>query len=173
MEWNEAIERYAINKSLQVKTKNPMDVINKTTSDIKDILNQIPELASKNVNEITEAFFHEMLNAYRKKNGWHWDAILDSRRGVYSGKYNDLVRCLVFARDGFACKICGRSASEYPKLELHLDHKKPKAQRGDPFSLDNLQCACGFCNLGKQTKTDEEVIEEIKQISGSLAEKKR
>ena len=171
MNWPAAIERYAINKSLQVKSKNPVNVIKKTTDDINYVLSRMPELASKNISDITPEMFHEMLNNHRKANNWHWDAIIDGNKGVYSGKYSDLVRCLVFARDNFTCKICGRSALEDPKLGLHLDHKVPKSQRGDTFSLDNLQCTCESCNLLKQTKSDVDAKNEINDMAESIRKK--
>lgn len=54
----------------------------------------------------------------------------------------------VLARDGFACRYCGRCA---PEVRLHVDHVHPRS-RGGSDELDNLVTACERCNLGKGAK---------------------
>lgn len=55
-------------------------------------------------------------------------------------------RFRIFARDGFACKYCGRKGSgESP---LHIDHIVPVALGGGNED-ENLVTACEDCNFGK------------------------
>lgn len=55
------------------------------------------------------------------------------------------MRFLVFERDGFRCRYCGRGSDE---VVLHCDHVDPVAAGGDTVE-DNLVTACQDCNLGK------------------------
>jgi 5-methylcytosine-specific restriction endonuclease McrA len=56
-------------------------------------------------------------------------------------------RFLVFMRDNFSCRYCGRSTDE-PDVELHCDHIIPKSKGGDDY-FDNLITSCSECNQGK------------------------
>jgi hypothetical protein len=60
----------------------------------------------------------------------------------------------VLARDGFACRYCGRKA---PEVTLHVDHVVPRAKGGsdDP---SNLVAACSACNQGKGVKSLEGAV---------------
>lgn len=51
-------------------------------------------------------------------------------------------RKLALARDRFACRICGRPATD-------VDHVEELIDGGSPFSLDNLQSLCGPCHDAK------------------------
>ena len=53
-------------------------------------------------------------------------------------------------RDGFRCKLCGKSPDDGIKLEI--DHKKP-VSKGGSSEIHNLQTLCNLCNAGK---SDEE-----------------
>ncbi|MEM3714671.1 MAG: HNH endonuclease [Nitrososphaeria archaeon] len=55
------------------------------------------------------------------------------------------VRYLVFQRDQFKCRICGRTAKE---TKLEVDHIIP-VSKGGTDTLDNLQTLCVDCNRGK------------------------
>ena len=57
-------------------------------------------------------------------------------------------RFLIMKRDNFKCKICGKSPSTNPTVELHVDHIKPWSKGGES-TLDNLQTLCSKCNIGK------------------------
>ncbi|MCL2147194.1 MAG: HNH endonuclease [Synergistaceae bacterium] len=61
-----------------------------------------------------------------------------------SSKRYDILR-----RDGFRCKVCGRSAAEGAKLEV--DHILP-VSKGGKTTDDNLQTLCRECNQGKSAK---------------------
>ena len=57
-------------------------------------------------------------------------------------------RFLVFKRDSYKCRMCGRSG-----IELEVDHKIPVAQGGSD-ALDNLQTLCFDCNRGKRHSSE-------------------
>jgi 5-methylcytosine-specific restriction endonuclease McrA len=61
-----------------------------------------------------------------------------------------LTRKEVFARDGWACAYCGRSA-----MDLTLDHVVPR-HRGGKHTWDNLVSACKSCNHRKAGRTPPE-----------------
>ena len=53
-------------------------------------------------------------------------------------------RFLVFRRDRYRCRLCGRSG-----VELEVDHLIPASQGGSD-AVDNLQTLCWDCNRGKR-----------------------
>lgn len=55
------------------------------------------------------------------------------------------LRFLVFSRDGFRCRYCGRRP---PEVNLEIDHLKCKSDGGSD-SAENLVTACVECNQGK------------------------
>lgn len=57
-------------------------------------------------------------------------------------------RFLVFKRDRYRCRICGRSG-----VELEVDHILAVAQGGKD-RLDNLQTLCFDCNRGKRDSVE-------------------
>jgi hypothetical protein len=65
-------------------------------------------------------------------------------------------RFLVMRRDDFKCRYCGRSPSNNPGLELHIDHVKAWSKDG-PTTMDNLRTACNVCNIGKSDLDVEEL----------------
>ncbi len=62
------------------------------------------------------------------------------------------VRALVMERDNFRCRRCGATAKE---RRLAVDHIVPVA-KGGGCDLDNLQCLCDLCNLGKSDRDPHE-----------------
>jgi hypothetical protein len=58
------------------------------------------------------------------------------------------IRYAILLRDRYTCRLCGRSPSSTPGLEVDVDHVVSEADGG---SLDpsNLRCLCKPCNLGK------------------------
>lgn len=70
-----------------------------------------------------------------------WDSLCRVERGRVSNK----MRFLIYQRDGYRCRICGRS-EEYDYLEI--DHIKPIA-KGGKSEYDNLQTLCRRCNKNK------------------------
>jgi len=57
------------------------------------------------------------------------------------------LRFIVMRRDGFKCKIDGRSPATDPTVTLEADHIKPWTEGGETV-LDNLQALCSKCNKG-------------------------
>lgn len=55
-------------------------------------------------------------------------------------------RYTVFKRDGYCCRICGRSVNDGVVLEV--DHKVPRSWGGNS-NLENLWTLCFDCNRGK------------------------
>jgi 5-methylcytosine-specific restriction endonuclease McrA len=82
------------------------------------------------------------------------DVVQTSTRS--SRHINWRTRFLVMRRDDFKCGYCGRSPSNNPGLELHVDHVKAWSKDG-PTTMDNLRTACNVCNIGKSDLDAEEL----------------
>lgn len=67
------------------------------------------------------------------------------------GKLTAGMRYDILRRDGFKCKICGRSAED--GVKLHVDHIIP-VSKGGKTEWDNLRTLCQDCNLGKSNKIE-------------------
>ncbi len=61
----------------------------------------------------------------------------------------DVIRSIIFERDGYACTYCGSDK------RLEGDHILPLS-RGGSNAFENLVTACKPCNLAKGSKTPEE-----------------
>jgi 5-methylcytosine-specific restriction endonuclease McrA len=53
---------------------------------------------------------------------------------------------------------------------FHVEHLKPKVSGGTE-DLDNLRCVCQFCNLAKGQLSEDEFVEELKEVSESVQRK--
>jgi len=71
------------------------------------------------------------------------------------------VRYLVFSRDNFICKGCGRGPDDGVKLTV--DHIRPVDWGGDN-DISNLQTLCEECNHGKQAWIDSAPSKTMKEI---------
>ena len=60
------------------------------------------------------------------------------------------VRYQVLKSANGKCMLCGASAAE---AVLHVDHIVPRSE-GGTNDIENLQCLCEQCNLGKSNKDD-------------------
>lgn len=60
----------------------------------------------------------------------------------------DKLRYKVLKRDNFKCCACGASPAKNPSVELHIDHIIPFSKGGETV-IENLQCLCSKCNIGK------------------------
>jgi 5-methylcytosine-specific restriction endonuclease McrA len=58
------------------------------------------------------------------------------------------LRLAVLERDGFCCRLCGRSAKTHG-IALEVDHIEPVA-KGGSCEITNLQTLCEDCNAGKR-----------------------
>lgn len=65
----------------------------------------------------------------------------------------DKLRFQILQRDGFRCKLCGRSAAD--GVKLHVDHIIPIAKGGKTVP-ENLQTLCDKCNWGKSDTLPED-----------------
>lgn len=70
-----------------------------------------------------------------------WNALCRVERGKVSNK----MRFSVYERDGYRCKICGRSGKFH---DLEIDHIQP-ISKGGKSTYDNLQTLCRYCNKMK------------------------
>jgi hypothetical protein len=68
------------------------------------------------------------------------------KRKAERSKMSSRLRFLIFQRDHYTCRICGKS--KYDKVKLHVDHIIPIA-KGGKTEESNLQTLCEVCNLGK------------------------
>lgn len=67
------------------------------------------------------------------------------------GKMTPTLRYNILSRDGFRCKLCGRTA---PEVKLHVDHIIPLS-KGGKTEESNLQALCFDCNHGKARRLPE------------------
>jgi len=58
------------------------------------------------------------------------------------------LRFLVMRRDNFKCNACGKSPTNNPGTELHIDHIVAWDKGGETI-FKNLQTLCSICNIGK------------------------
>ena len=61
------------------------------------------------------------------------------------------LRYKVLQRDGFKCKLCGRTQED--GVKLHVDHIFP-VSKGGKTEMSNLRTLCDECNLGKGAEYD-------------------
>lgn len=99
-----------------------------------------------------------------KRKQWYKLKSLDKKpilgkRGYISKK----MRYLVFERDNFICRACGRSP-EKDGVTLSPDHIVP-VEWGGETTLENLQSLCRECNEGKQAWVKSEDDEIMKEVS--------
>ena len=88
-----------------------------------------------------------LIKKLNNKNGSFYNDkdIWDSLCRVERGKVSNKMRFSIYKRDGYRCRICGRSErSDY----LEIDHIKPIA-KGGKTTYDNLQTLCRRCNKEK------------------------
>lgn len=82
-----------------------------------------------------------------RKNAFY--ATEEWRRKSERAKVTPALRYDVMQRDGFKCRLCGRSAQS--GIELEVDHIIPVSKGGNS-AFDNLQTLCRDCNRGKGVK---------------------
>lgn len=68
------------------------------------------------------------------------------RRKRARAQMSDKLRYSILKRDGFRCKICGRTADD--GVKLHVDHIVPVSKGGETVP-SNLRTLCEDCNWGK------------------------
>ncbi len=75
----------------------------------------------------------------------------ETRRKRARSKMTDKLRYSILKRDGFRCKICGRTAED--GVKLHVDHIMPVSKGGETIS-SNLRTLCETCNWGKSDEIE-------------------
>ena len=146
MNWEEAIQLYVDYEASVLsdgKKKTALEKARERESHIRDLLSQMPNLASKTIENITPEVWMDSLKAYLKKDRYHdnW-AELEKWK-----KYEYLRACLVYARDDYICQNCGAKDSDID-VRFSVDHVIPRSQ-GINENLDNLVCFCDRCNRAK------------------------
>lgn len=89
----------------------------------------------------------KLIERLNNKNGQFYNdkGIWNSLCRVERGKVSNKMRFSIYKRDGYRCKICGRSEMfDY----LEIDHIKPIAKGGKTV-YSNLQTLCQRCNREK------------------------
>lgn len=93
--------------------------------------------------------YYNALEAFIKEvNGDVSDKKMENLHTLNPRFINYRMRFKVMQRDGFKCKICGKSPANDPEIKLHIDHIIPCC-KGGTAELTNLQTLCSKCNLGK------------------------
>ena len=85
------------------------------------------------------------------------DALTRHWKGRPPRRVWQLMRLIMFERDGWVCVYCGLRTSP-----LTCDHVLP-VSRGGSSTLDNLVTACLACNLAKATSTPEQWRTQLRQ----------
>lgn len=99
----------------------------------------------------TKTFYSEelsmMIKRLKNRNGNFFNdkGIWDSICRVERGKVSNKMRFAIYKRDGYRCRICGRSQNT---TLLEVDHIYPIA-KGGKTTYENLQTLCHNCNVKK------------------------
>lgn len=115
-------------------------------------------------HEVTKPLSAYSVGTYEKRFGTYYNALkafIEYIDGEISEQHiknsnitenprniNYRLRFKFMQRDGFKCRICGRSPATDSSVILHIDHIIPCA-KGGKATMDNLQTLCSKCNLGK------------------------
>ena len=88
-----------------------------------------------------------IIKRLKNKNGIYYNdkGIWDSICRVERGKESNKMRFAIYKRDGYRCRICGRTQNS---TLLEVDHIYPIA-KGGKSTYDNLQTLCHNCNVKK------------------------
>lgn len=81
-------------------------------------------------------------------------------RKKFSRQMNRVTREQIWIKSGYSCQICGHSITYE---EMTVDHIQPLA-KGGKNEMDNYQCACGKCNKIKADSSQDEFIDNMKDI---------
>ncbi len=88
-----------------------------------------------------------IIKRLKNRNGGYFNdkGIWDSICRVERGKVSNKMRFAIYKRDGYRCRICGKSQNS---ALLEVDHIYPIA-KGGKSTYDNLQTLCHNCNVKK------------------------
>ena len=76
----------------------------------------------------------------------------EARKKRARSQMTDKLRYEILKRDGFRCKLCGRTADD--GVKLHVDHIIPVSKGGETVP-DNLRTLCEDCNWGKGDRLED------------------
>lgn len=170
MNWEEAIKRYVEYEASHLgdTQRSAEEKSTRMGNNVRYLISQMPDLSTKEIEEVTPAIWMNALSDFKKKNkdykrNWHdlfnWE------------KYKQLRASLVYAKSNYQCYYCSRDLSS-KRVVFQVEHLKPKVSGGTE-ELDNLRCVCQFCNLAKGQLSEEEFIEELKDVCKSVQRKFR
>src|SRR5262249_38518073 len=72
------------------------------------------------------------------------------------------LRMSVLKRDGFRCRLCGRSPDNHVDVELHVHHIRPFGRPSEGVTHpDNLTTLCHTCHKGLHPHNDDSLFERI------------
>lgn len=93
----------------------------------------------------TAAEVKNVINCLNQKRGSFYmnNDVWQSICRVERGKVTNRIRFMVYKRDGYRCRMCGRKTND-----LEVDHIYPIA-KGGKSTLNNLQTLCHRCNVKK------------------------
>jgi len=144
--WEKAIQLFMTYEATVLSNgkKTAFEKAQSMARDIRYLLTQMPDLASKDIKEITPQIWMDSLRAYKKSNRDYvknWEQLWNWK------KYEHLRACLIYARDDYKCHYC---QVRYPDIDVTftVDHVIPRSQGGGE-DLDNLVCCCAPCNRAK------------------------
>ena len=153
MNWEDAIQLYVDYEASVLSDKKKQTALDKARqreSHIRDLLLQMPNLASKTIEEITPEIWMDSLKAYMKSNKDYkktWEELTSWK------KYQYLRACLVYARDDYTCYHCHAKDSDID-VRFSIDHLTPRSLEGGE-DLDNLVCCCKICNFARHNNPEQ------------------
>ena len=100
----------------------------------------------------TLSYARDVIEAYESQQaGMDTETTKPTEEWIYQERHKltAALRFLIFKRDNFKCRYCGRTQPDGVKLQI--DHLKPVSKWGRTIE-SNLVTACGECNLGKRAQ---------------------
>jgi 5-methylcytosine-specific restriction endonuclease McrA len=146
MNWDEAIQLYVDYEASVLsdgKKKTALEKARDRESHIRYLLSQMPNLASKTIENITSEIWMNARKAYMKSDRYHKT---ESELNEWK-PYTFLRACLVYAKDDYKCHYCDAKDSDID-VRFTVDHLIPRSQGGGE-DLNNLVCCCAQDNRAK------------------------
>ncbi|MFX0097235.1 MAG: HNH endonuclease [Candidatus Hodarchaeota archaeon] len=158
--WEEAILLFQnyLAAVLQDTKMTAREKIESRVKGIRYLLRQMPDLASKDIEEITNQVWTDCLRTFKKSDKGNKRTWADLKSWQ---KYKDLRACLVHARHDYTCHYCKERYSDTGK-PLTVDHHI-RCSKGYDEGLDNLFCCCRPCNTIKHTKSKQFLLDWLKR----------
>ena len=102
---------------------------------------------SSKTRSFTIEEIQKLITRVEQKQGSYYldNEIWESICRVERGKVSNRIRFAIYKRDGYRCKMCGKSGDNN---NLEIDHIIP-ISKGGKSTFDNLQTLCHDCNVKK------------------------